>query len=54
VAATKRIYGLDERLPAAVRANNATEITRLTDLIDGERKPRTEAAVDLGTKNCGA
>ena len=53
-AANKRIDGISERLVVALRAKDNAELNRLSDLAAAEQKKRTEAALDLGSKNCGA
>lgn len=54
MAANKLIDGLTTRLIAALKAKDKTEIKRLSDLADTERKARTEAAIDRCTTYCGA
>jgi hypothetical protein len=54
MTANSRLNGIRERLPAALRARDTETITQLVDLGNGETKARTEAAIDLGTKNCGS
>jgi hypothetical protein len=49
---TRRIHGLSERIVAAGRARDTSEVIRLSQLVPEELATRTRAAVDLGTKHC--
>jgi hypothetical protein len=51
--AVARGNGLRDRIVPALRARDTEEVSRLSDLADGESKARTKAAIDLGTKHCG-
>jgi hypothetical protein len=51
--ANERIKGLEDRAIVALRARDTPEVERLGEQADSERKARTAAAIDLGTKNCG-
>jgi hypothetical protein len=47
-----RLVGFDERAPAAVKAHDLQQIKRTVELGEAERRRRTEAANDLGAKEC--
>jgi hypothetical protein len=50
---TRRILGLSDRLRSAFEAGDVAEATRLSDLAQTAQNQRTNAAVDLGSTQCG-
>jgi hypothetical protein len=50
---TQRIHGLSERIVAAGSARDASEVTRLSQLVQEELATRSRTAVDLGARHCG-
>jgi hypothetical protein len=50
---TQGIHGLSERIVAVGRARDASDVIRLSQLVQEELAMRARTAVDLGTKHCG-
>ena len=54
LTANNRLQGIRERLVPALKARDLEQVQQLVDIGNSQTKTRTEAAIDLGTKNCGS
>jgi hypothetical protein len=49
----RMLANIRRRLVPALRARDSEEVNHLANLANAQRDERTEAAIDLGTKDCG-
>lgn len=52
-SAVQRLANIRERLVPTLKARDSEEVDHLSKLGNAQRDKRTEAAIDLDTKNCG-